>query len=189
MLSTNPEINPYGIPDPMSQASAQSMAGMFGAKPKWQNALLAAAAGFMARRSPQVAQAILGQIQGQQDAQQKAQMYEKQRQDKFTDWRQQYEYERTNPKPGSGTEYERLLESIGIVPGTDAYKQRVGKYLDAKENPPYFFTDEYGRTMVMPRTVAPQVAPPTVTFTPIDEGGQPGSVPTGGFPVDPLLPR
>jgi hypothetical protein len=159
--------------------------GMFGGG-DWRQALLAAAAGFMARRSPQISGNIINGLQDAQTLKQRMALAEQQREQQFQDqmtlFKQKRDYEIANPMPGN-TEYERGLSAVGVTPGTPQYAEHWNKRLNAIENPPYFYTDPAtGATMMIPRTSAPGTpAAPGVTFTPIDDGGpSPGG--SGGFP-------
>jgi hypothetical protein len=151
---------------------AFSKGGMFGGG-NWRNALLAAAAGFMARRSPQVSGNIVNGLQDAQTLKQRIALAEQQRQQGLQDQMTLYDYKRNNPEaPNNDTvnDYNFIRSTLG----DDAANQ----YLKTKTNP--IVMTPYGP---MPySSVSPQVpTKPVGPLTPIDEGGA-GALPPQTFP-------
>jgi hypothetical protein len=155
---------------PMAQATAKP-------KVNWLGVLADALAGAAGRQGP-----YAEMMMKEREHQQVLDDYNRKRTDENADWQTHYDYERNHPKDTAGTEFERGLQAVGAVPGTDAYTQHWKDRLDAIEHPPYFYTDPAtGQPMMIPRGRAPGTpAPQGVTFTPVDDGGpSPGG--SGGF--------
>ena len=90
--------------------------GMFGGGGKWQNALLAAVAGFMARRNPGVANNLLGGLQDAQIMKQKMQQAALQRQQDIQDKRDEFTFEQDYK---SAHDTPDLQQRINVLNGID----------------------------------------------------------------------
>lgn len=148
--------------------------GMFGGG-GWKDALLAAAAGYLGRRNPGAAQGLFHMIQQKQQQALEEAQYQRQRQDKFGDWRQQYDYELGHPKPTNND----------TVADYDFWKRTLppdqfNEWLQNKINPPQIMNLPGVGIVQVPRQ-APQGTPtaPVGKLTPLGAGGPaPGP---GGF--------
>jgi hypothetical protein len=180
-----PMQGPLADPDTMPQigALANNMptlkgGGMFGGRGK--DAILAAVAGFMSRRNPQMSQMLLQpmlmrQQQMQADAQRRQKM-----QDDIDVARAKRQIDVENPLPAQPTEYERMLGAAGFQPGTPEYLQHVRNYVTMRENP--MVMTPYGPmpySSVSGAQNMPQIG--AVMDDPRRQGGAGGNV-SGNFP-------
>jgi hypothetical protein len=161
---------------PQPSTPPKPRGGMFGGGGSWQNAILAAVAGLMARHNPMAAQMIMGQLKSKLDAKREDQQYQRQRQDKRDDFTFEQDYRAQHPAPinnDTANDYEYIK---GIL-GEDAAKQflqtRVNPIVNTPMGPvPY--------SSVMGQQGQP--APPGITFKPLDQNGGPVLQAPGGFP-------
>ena len=112
--------------------------GMFGGG-NWRNALLAAAAGFMARRSPGVAGNIINGLQDAQTLKEKLAIAQQERaqavQDQIAVHQAERQFDVNNPLPTSDSEFERVAAAGGYTPGTPEYAALMKRKADAMANP------------------------------------------------------
>lgn len=160
--------------------------GMFGGgNDKWKNALMAAAAGFMARRSPGVAGSMLNNLQDAQTLKQRMafeeQQYQRHRQDNNADFQAHRQYEIDNPLPQQPGEFEQTLIASGIQPGTPQWTQAMVTRRQNMLDPPVMTPQGMMlRSQVVAGSATP--APAGVTFTPLPAQGGPTPQASGGFP-------
>lgn len=187
MLSTDPEANPLGLTQPRKRH------GMFGGGTTID--LNGALAGFLAGMGNPAGAIALRSLQEnrqrQAEAQQQGELYQQQRQDKFTDWRQQFDYEQQHKAP----DLPPMVRDVQAWqqmsdPQREAYEALMaarsgGEFVSTTLPTGEFYAGS--RAGLMERLGgAPQVAPKGVTFKPRN-GGQ-AVPPPATFP-DPLLPR
>ena len=175
--------------DPSIQMPQPQMpGGMFGGgNDRLRNALLAAAAGFMARRSPGVAGNIINGLQEAQTLKQRFQMMQLERQQQIADEEAVHEhnqrFDAANPVPG---EQERMLNLWQSLPNNDPRKAMLGSMLQHPvamdvTNPDGSVTRQY----VYPGSIPQQPQAPRVfkslppDAVPVDGGPSPGG--SGGF--------
>jgi hypothetical protein len=156
----------------------QASSGMFGGGQSWRNALLAAIAGFMARRSPGVAGNIINGLQDAQAMKERMAFAEQQHRQEFDDARLGHRQDRTfdaaNPLPTQPDEFTRHMINAGIDPNSPQGKAMYAASLD-----PVVMTPQ-GPMLRSQLLGTGQPAPPGITFTPVDDGGPtPGA--SGGF--------
>ena len=158
--------------------------GMFGGGQNWRNALLAAVAGFMARRSPQVANNIIGGIQDAQALKEKLALAQQERaqglQDQIALHQANQSYDAAHPVPG---EQERLLSLYSTLPDSDPRKPILGSMLQHPvamdvTNPDGSVTRQY----VYPGTIPQQPQVPTAPVGKLTPIGGPTPSASGGFP-------
>jgi len=156
-----PDLNLGGFTPQLGQQPKPS--GMFGAKGK--DALLMAAAGFMSRRNPQMAQMLMQPLlQRQQDARERAH-----RQQQLQDEETLYSFKQQNSQPEYG-EFERALIASGVQPGTPQWQEMMQRRRDN-------MLDPIVNTMqgpVLRSMVTNSLQPPSAPvgkLTPIDDGG------------------
>jgi hypothetical protein len=147
--------------------------GMFGGgKFGLKEALAFGLAGLVSRQNPMLLQGLLGAVMQRQKMQQEDQQYQRERADKNTDWRSQYDYEIAHPKPvnnDTSADYDYIASKLG----PDAAQQ----FLRSKTDPIVMTT--YGP---MPySTVNPQAPKPLTDDDILRMGGQSGAGPAGGF--------
>lgn len=111
-LGTSPLMYGGGLSADQFQVPNLKPKGMFGGG--LQNALLAAAAGFMARRSPAMSQNLMAPLMGQR---QQA-LAEAQNQRELQRQKDLYLFKLQNPEPQQYGEFEQRLIASGIQPGT-----------------------------------------------------------------------
>lgn len=115
--------------------------GMFGGgDPKWKNALLAALAGFMARRSPGFSGNMINGLQDAQTLKQRAEMARQEHQqavqDQISVHQANRSYDIANPTPNDGnSEFERVAAAGGYAPGSPEYAALMKRKADAMANP------------------------------------------------------
>ena len=160
----------------------QAPSGMFGGPSKLQQALLAAVAGFMARRSPQVANNIIGGLQDAQTLKQRLalaqQEREQQLQDQIALHQANQTFDASHPVPG---EQERMLNLYASLPDSDPRKAVLGSMLQHPvamdvTNPDGSVTRQY----IYPGTIPQQPQAPRVF-----KSLPPGAVPLDGGPTQP----
>jgi hypothetical protein len=168
--------------DPGSLMSAPDVSlpsmqpGMFGGG-RWQNALMAAAAGFLARRSPQMSSNLMGAIERKQALAQQAALAELNSQRELQRQKDLYTFELQNPKQGD-SEFERAAANGGYVPGSPEWRALMKRKADAMANP--MVMTPYG-PMPYSAVTAPQVpTAPVGKITPINGGPTPPA--SGSFP-------
>jgi hypothetical protein len=159
----------------------QASSGMFGGGQSWRNALLAAIAGFMARRSPGVSGNIINGLQDAQTMRERLAFAEQQHRQEFDDARLAHQQDRqfdiNNPMPNQPTQTDRYISEI-LDPNTDPKRREL---LQSVVIPPLMEMVN-GNLMAVPRTMssAPPVAP-VGKLTPLGAGG-PTPQASGGFP-------
>ena len=159
--------------------------GMFGGGGSWQNALLAALAGFMMRRRPQIAQSILEPLQQGQILRQKLQEAQIERQqrneDQFGNFQRQYDYELAHPKPQAPPDPGSMdaLRAEYLDPNTTPARKAQLEQIVLQ---PQLMDIPGVGVVAVPRT-APQGAPtaPVGKLRPLGAGG-PTPQASGGFP-------
>jgi hypothetical protein len=146
--------------------------GMFGGG-NLRDALVAAAAGFMARRSPQVSNNLFDSLQRKQILADQEAQYQRRRQDTLTDQQAMYDYKLQHPEPPNNdtvNDYNYIAQTLG--------KDAADQYLRSKTNP--IVMTPYGP---MPYSAVSGAVPtaPVGKLTPIDDGG-PTAPPSATFP-------
>jgi hypothetical protein len=157
----------------------QPRGGMFGGS-NTKDALMAAVAGFMSRRNPQMSNGIMQMMmQKQHQAQEEAQ-FEHRRQQQMQDQMAMYDYKLAHPGPGQGSEFERVAEAGGYAPGTSEYHDLMKRKADAMANP--IVMTPYG-PMPYSQVVGSQNRPSVgaVMDDPRKQGGAGAAVPPPGF--------
>jgi len=177
------QSQPYDISQ-MPQMAARG--GMFGGG-NGKMALLAALAGFMARRNPSVANNLFNGLQDQQTLKQRYDLMQLQRQQDTQDKRGEFtferDYEAAHPVPG---EQERMIQRYLDPTTSPAEKAIIGSAIQHPvamdvTNPDGSVTRQYVYPGTIPQPTAPRVfksLPPDAT--PI--GGGPTPQASGGFP-------
>lgn len=191
-------INPYGIPQP-DFSGVQSLApqqapinidvpkikrgGMF-ANADWGSAISAALNGYLAAGGNPAGVAGLQQLHQQKMLEQQksieAQQYAQHRADDNADWMSHYNYELTNPKPQAPSDFEQTLIESGVKPGTPEWTQAMKTRANNLLDPAVMTPQGLMLRSQVTGALAPQPAPPGVTFTPLDNGG-PTPPASGGF--------
>jgi len=179
--------NPLDSLSPTFTRSIPAPSGMFGGGSKLQNALLAAVAGFMARRNPSVSNNLINGLQSSMNLKQKVALAQQQRAQQLQDQIALHQAERNidiaNPLPTQDDEYTRALKASGIQPGTPEYAQHMGQRASILENPPrYQYVEGIGLVQVGGPQSAP-AGPPTAPvgkLRPLGAGGPTPSA-SGGF--------
>jgi hypothetical protein len=146
--------------------------GMFGGGAR--DALMAAAAGFLARRSPQVASSLLETLQRKQMLAQQEAQYQRRRDDQFADWRKQYDYEVGHPKQAQPHFFESNSGDQYAV-GQD------GKPVEVFHDPFRYKLVPNGMGGVVPVDISKLVQQP-LTDEDIDRLGGPAASPPATFP-------
>ena len=127
-------------------------------------------------------QALFGQTQAlRQKAMYDAAMAQRERANKYTDWQQQYDYELQHPKAVSNdtvNDYNFLASKLGPEAATQYLKNFAAGQPVVVRNPDGTITP-ISRSEFAGGQMAPQPAPPGVTFTPLPAGG---ATPTGSRP-------
>jgi hypothetical protein len=98
--------------------------GMFGGG-NLRDALMAAAAGFMARRSPQVANNLFDSLQRKQILADQEAQYQRHRQDTLTDYEAKQRIDQQYPTPHQPGEFEQILMASGVMPGPPEWTQAM----------------------------------------------------------------
>jgi hypothetical protein len=111
--------------------------GMFGGGgDKWKQALLAAAAGFMSRRSPQVAGNLIGGLMDAEQLKQRQalaeQQYQRERTDKRDDFIFEQDYRAQHQEPD---EFTQLMQRAQIDPASEQGQALYLQFLQNKANP------------------------------------------------------
>jgi hypothetical protein len=184
-----PDFSGVGSLAPMSSSLSLNLptvkrGGMFGGKGQQiGEAISAALNGYLAAGGNPAGIAGLQQLHQQRMYQQeqaaREQEYQRERTDKNADWMAQYNYEITHPKPGAGSEFERVAEAGGYQPGSPQYIDLMRRKAEAMANP--MVMTAYGP---MPYSAVAGGALPTKPvgpLTPIEDGGPTPSA-SGGFP-------
>lgn len=117
---------------PQPSTPPKPRGGMFGGGGSWQNALLAAVAGLMARHNPMAAQMIVGQLKSGLDAKREDQQYQRQRQDKRDDFTFEQDYRAQHQAPD---DFTQLMQSAGVDPQSEQGRGLYMQYLQNKANP------------------------------------------------------
>lgn len=120
------------------------------------------------------------QREAEQRRQQEEQQYARKRTDGWEDWVQREMWERANPMPSQGSEFERMAEAAGYKPGTPEHAELMKRMVGIKQNP--IVMTPYGP---MPYSaVAGQQGNLPQTLSDDDFGPQGGQTPpaSGGFP-------
>jgi hypothetical protein len=138
------------LPPPFVLPQEQSTGGMFGGN-KTKTALLAALAGFMARKSPQVSSTLLGNIQDQQELKQRLAIAQQQHQQQMQDQMALYDYKRQNPEAPDIT--QRIAALNEITPGLgDTYAKNYAA--NGGGSPIQFVDPATGQRYMMPQSQA-----------------------------------
>ena len=173
--------------DSLSPTFAQSAppatpGGMFGGGgASWQNALLAALAGFMARRNPSVSNNLINGLQSAMELKQKIALAQQQHQQEFQDARLAHQQDRqfdiANPIPQQPSEFETRLQQSGVKPGTQEWTAAMQAAVQNVTDP--VIMTPYGPVT---RSQALGAGAKPLTDADIDRlGGQTPSA-SGGFP-------
>jgi alpha-beta hydrolase superfamily lysophospholipase len=151
--------------------------GMFGGG-NLRDALMAAAAGFMARRSPQVANNLFDSLQRKQILADQEAQYQRRRQDSLTDYEAKQQIDQQYPTPHQPGEFEQVLMASGVMPGTPEWTNAMKRKAELSLNP--IVMTPYGP---MPYSTVAGAMPtaPVGKLTPIDDGG-PTAPPSATFP-------
>jgi hypothetical protein len=152
--------------------------GMFGGKPDWASAIQAVIGGYLSGMGAPGGRELLGQVHQRQMMAQQQAMMQQQRQADMEDFEKKQQIELRYRPPAQPTEYERLLQAMGVQPGTPDYQEHVGRYVGAKENP--IVMTPYG-PMPYSAVTGQQATKPVGKLTPIDDGG-PTAPPSAMFP-------
>lgn len=176
-LETSP-LSPMAAPLQADQLPTFKRGGMFGGKSGGIGEMIAAAInGYLAAGGNPAGQYGLQMLNQRrmmaQRQQQEDQQYQQQREDKFNDWRQQYDYQLSHEKPVNNdteNDYNYILKTLG--------KDAADQFLRTKTNP-IVMTPMGPMPYSAVNPSAPQA--PVGKLTPINEGG-PGQAAPGGFP-------
>jgi hypothetical protein len=181
-----PMQGPLADPDTMPQigALANNMptlkgGGMFGGKLGANPAIMAAVAGFLSRRNPQLSSSMMQMLMDRQRQAQEEAQYQRKRQDDFTDFKQEYDYKLAHPT-ASDSEFERAAVAGGYQPGTPQYAELMRRKAEAMANP--VVMTPYGPmpySAVAGAQNMPQIG--AVLDDPRRQGGAGGNV-SGNFP-------
>jgi len=159
----------------------QQKGGMFGGGSKLQSALTAAAAGFLSRRSPDMAQSLMAPLLLRQRQQYEDQQYQHHRQDDMSDYMAKRDYEIAHPMPQQPGEFEQVLMASGIQPGTQAWADAMSRRRDNLLDPVVMTPQGPMLRSSILSGAGGEPAPANVTFTTLPDGG-PTPPASGNFP-------
>lgn len=173
------EISSFGIPQMLDTSTLGSRpAGMFGGKPDWKSAIVAALNGFLASKGNAVGAANLRQMYEQRAAQQQAQadesQYQRKRQDTLSDWMTQQQWKQAHPDQPDLAQRVEYLNTIKDGLGNTYAQNYAANGGGAMVQ---FVDPSTGQRFMMPQQPAPTA--PVGKLTPI--GGATGSAPSRGF--------
>lgn len=142
-----------------------------------RDALMAAAAGFLARRSPQVASNLFDMLQRKQIMAQQEAQYQRRRNDSFEDFQRQYDYRLSHPDQTQPHYFESNSGDQYAI-GPD------GKPVEVFHDPFRYKLVPNGMGGVVPVDISRLMGSPSAPvgkLTPIDDGG-PAAPPPAMFP-------
>jgi hypothetical protein len=140
---------------------------------------MAAVAGFLSRRNPQLSSSMMQMLMYRQKQAQEEAQYQRKRQDDFTDFKQEYDYKLAHPT-ASDSEFERVAVAGGYQPGTPQYADLMRRKAESMANP--VVMTPYGPmpySAVAGAQNMPQIG--AVLDDPRRQGGAGGNV-SGNFP-------
>lgn len=125
-----------------------------------------------------------------QQAEQQEVQWQRRRQAENEDWRSRQDYELTHRPPPQPTEFERMLQASGVMPGTPQWAEKMGQRVNRQlDEPDVVVTLPNGQLYIGPKSglgtalgggIAPVAPPPKSELTPVTGGA--GGNASGGFP-------
>jgi hypothetical protein len=184
-INANPLQSMFGpmLSPQMPQIQSRGMmGGMFGGG-NLKNVIAGALSGYLASKGNATGAAGLqAMLHAKLLRQQRAlddQQYQHQRQDKFSDFKQEYDYKLHNPEAQQPTQTDRYIQEI-LDPNTPPERRAL---LQSVVVPPTLENVPGYGLVSIPRGVAPSAPPPAPVgkLTPLGAGG-PSPQGSGGFP-------